>query len=210
MMLLRMRSRPSPQAPRTRDRREWSCGKTCQPGDDTPSSRRFYAWQPLQACGGPDSLFGGTTTCGARAGAGQRQRAMGAAEEISVLGIGAKSRLKKAVCIATAYLLAFQLVLAGALAAQMAFTPGEAQANCHSIAADDVTDGQTGPIHSDDDHAVCSICAFTSCVPTLSGAPSAAFTRQPQTTAHFTATWAAPSAVDRHEPRSSQGPPLRA
>jgi hypothetical protein len=135
---------------------------------------------------------------------------MGAAEEISVLGIGTKSRLKKAVCIATAYLLALQLVLAGALAAQMAFTPGEAQANCHSIAADDGTDGPTGPIHSDDDHAVCSICAFTSCVPTLSGAPFAAFTRQPQTTAHFTATWAAPSAVDRHEPRSSQGPPLRA
>ena len=135
---------------------------------------------------------------------------MGAAEEISVLGIGAKSRLKKAVCIATAYLLAVQLVLAGALAAQMAFTPGEAQANCHSIAADDGTDGQTGPIHSDDDHAVCSICAFTSCVPTLSGAPSAAFTWQPQTTVQFTASWAAPFAGERHEPRSSQGPPPRA
>ena len=124
-------------------------------------------------------------------------------------GVGARSWLRKAVCIATAYLLALQLVLAGALAAQMAFTAGEAQANCHSIAADDGTGGQTGPIHYDD-HAACSICAFTSCVPTLSGAPSAGFTSQPQTTVQFTASWAAAFAGERYEPRSSQGPPFRA
>jgi hypothetical protein len=122
-----------------------------------------------------------------------------------VLSVRTKSLLKGAVGVATAYLFALQLILAAAVATQMA-APNELQAICHGVEAAAPTVPEKGPVQADH-HVGCPICAFASGIPPLPDSrpslPNRRSLEKPATAIFLFRK----SSRRQHEPRSSQGPP---
>jgi len=123
-------------------------------------------------------------------------------------GAYSKSWLQRAVAGATAYVLAMQIILAGALAAQMVITPSSAGFICHSAGFDNQTNQRHNPGHPPDRHAPCGICTFAGFAPILLDATSIVSYWSRQTNVRFVQADIAILLVKRHEPRTSQGPPL--
>jgi len=119
-----------------------------------------------------------------------------------------KSWLQRAVAGATAYIFAIQIILAGALAAQMAIRPSSAEVICHSAGFDSQTDQRQNPVHPADHQAPCGICGFAGFTPILSEATSIAPPWPRRTSVRLVEADKAILLAGRREPRSSQGPPF--
>ncbi|MGO4714901.1 DUF2946 family protein [Bradyrhizobium sp. 2TAF24] len=120
-----------------------------------------------------------------------------------------RSWLRKVVALAAGHALALQLLLAGIVATQMAVAPAAAVAAalCADLGHGSAPDGQpaTG-LH----HVPCAVCAFAAAAAPL---PQAGALDAPRSLAHAIERHddtAAFAAARRHDPRSSQGPPLNA
>ena len=123
-------------------------------------------------------------------------------------GVYSKSWLIRAVGGATAYVFAIQIVLAVSLASQMAVDHGDAHAICHSLGLDGATRKQDEPSNRPDRHALCGICTIAAYVPILYEAPSGLMVWPRQFAVRVTEFDGPAFSIRRHEPRSSQGPPL--
>jgi hypothetical protein len=128
--------------------------------------------------------------------------------DCSVLGFDAKSWLRGTLGAALAYVLAIQLILTAALSTQMVIVAsGDLQAICHSTGTSSPADNQDNPAQSDDHHKACRICAFATCTPSLSGTYAVLLVWPYWIAAPRVAARTSYFALERHEPRSSQGPP---
>jgi hypothetical protein len=117
---------------------------------------------------------------------------------------------RRAVSIVAAYLIALQMVLAGAMSAQMAFAaPSDLGFMCAD--ADGGTAHETGaPKQAALHKAFCAVCAFTAHAAPLPSPVSDVVARRAEDVRLATfAAWAARDTRLR-EPRSSQGPPANA
>jgi hypothetical protein len=125
-------------------------------------------------------------------------------------GFRYSSWLGRAVGIATAYLIAVQLVLAAVVGAQMAVpTTDGATLLCFGgrAAPSDETGQRKSPVVH---HAFCAVCAFASHASPL---PEPSFLRneRSEAAAAFRSDPVKVAAsIRQHDPRSSQGPPLNA
>jgi hypothetical protein len=123
-----------------------------------------------------------------------------------VFSVRTKSLLRGVVGVVTGYLFAIQLILAGAVATQMA-APSELQAICHGVDAAVSGVPQKTPAQSADHHVGCPICAFSSGIPPLPDTSPILPNRRSLENPTTTISWFTKSSRRQHEPRSSQGPP---
>ncbi|MBV9566281.1 MAG: hypothetical protein JOY90_38425 [Bradyrhizobium sp.] len=126
------------------------------------------------------------------------------------MNVKAKSWLSGVVGATIAYVLAIQLVLSAAMSTQMVFAADDQRPTCHSLMTIIPADDRNTPVQPDDHHQACPICAFAAGTPMLSSAVASLTVRPSPIAAILSLAPVNHSALERHEPRCSQGPPLSA
>jgi len=117
--------------------------------------------------------------------------------------------LRGLVGVIAGQVVALQLLLAGVLASQMAVAdPAAAFAICHSDASP--AGEQPGPADAHLKHTTCAVCAFAAVTPLLPAGDVAALYRQASDITPARPLSQAIGRADRHDPRTSQGPPQTA
>jgi hypothetical protein len=118
-----------------------------------------------------------------------------------------KKGVRSWVAVAASYAFVLQLMLTGIAATQMAAANGaELFVICHDDGASPDTSGDGGT-HAN--HQTCAVCTFVSSTPLLSALPVLPTAVTASRVIHAVAASRA-DVAQRHDPRSSQGPPQNA
>jgi hypothetical protein len=118
--------------------------------------------------------------------------------------------MKSAVALATAYVIALQLLLTSALAAQMSVATFDPSSHFCNANPTDAT-GQQGQADAAlIKKAGCAVCVFASQAPVLSATAVVHVAQYAQRLALSPAAVSSVSPQPQHSPRTSQGPPLNA
>lgn len=128
-----------------------------------------------------------------------------------MFGLGNR-RLRGAVGIAVSYALALQLLLAGVVATRMALAdPANPFEICVSGNVEHMPGDASGKSSGAVIHQQCVVCALAAYAPPLADAPSQpAFDATLFNTEPWSVAPQTPGSDERHQPRSSQGPPAAA
>ncbi len=117
--------------------------------------------------------------------------------------------VRAAMALVVAYVLALQMLLAGAVSAQMAASQSaDSFVICYGNGQ--TADGERGQPAKHVAHVTCAICSLASSTPPLSEAPTAPAFNSAATSIVAGNAVAAFAPVARHNPRTSQGPPKTA
>ena len=118
-----------------------------------------------------------------------------------------KTGLRAVTAMVAAYAFALQMLLTGVVATQMAAAnPADPFVICTSTGVD----GGHGTTGKAVNHLTCAVCSLATSTPTVSGEHAAVVFQIAVPALYTPADAASASGTRRHEPRSSQGPPLNA